>query len=72
MVLSMEINFKFVIKLEKKKKRLSNLVHKLKTTGILVQNFESSIFEIVFADSINYKKNTTWNDIRDIINTHSG
>ena len=53
MVLSMEVNFKFVIKLEKKKKRLSNLVHKLKTTGILVQNFESSIFEIVFADSIN-------------------
>ena len=55
MVLSMEINFKFVIKLEKKKKRLSNLVHKLKTTGILVHKFESSIFEIVFADSINYK-----------------
>ena len=47
----MEINFKLVSKLQKKKKRLSNFHKKLKTIGILVHNFESSIFEIVFVDS---------------------
>ena len=47
----MEINFKLVSKLQKKKKRLSNFHKKLKTIGILVHNFESSIFEIVFVYS---------------------